>query len=265
MSPDDKLNSAERCIAASKQENFNLSEKDIIPLIDLTLLDSKSTPDEIMHLGNKAMRNNVAAICIFPQHLGFLPPEINIKRATVVNFPTGEEPLQHVLKEIENIATSSIVDEIDYVFPYQSFLAGHQREALAHCKEAYQLCKHHQLIFKVILETGALPSMNTVYDLSSALVNNGCDFLKTSTGKISEGATLPAVFSMLSAIMDNHSPCGVKISGGIKTQEQALSYTRLAQYMLQRKLDSTCFRIGASSLLDVLNNTKAPMKDLHVP
>lgn len=226
--------------------------QDVIPLIDLTLLDSKGTADEIHTLANKAHQNKVAAICVLPEHLSSVSPEIPIKRATVINFPTGAEPHQQALATIEQIATTMQVDEIDYVFPYQDYLLGEQAQALSYCQDAFQLCKKYNLLFKVILETGALPSNEIIYEVSTAILQNGCDFLKTSTGKISTGATIPAVFSMLAAVVDSNVRCGIKVSGGIKTTEQALSYMRLAQYMLNHKLDMHCFRIGASSLLDAL-------------
>ena len=57
---------------------------------------------------------------------------------------------------------------------------------------------------------------------------------------------------MLSALVDSNASCGIKVSGGVKTTEQALTYMHLARYMLNRELDSTCFRLGASGLLDEL-------------
>ncbi len=231
---------------------ISLAEQDVIPLIDLTLLNADATSDEIHHLAKKSHQHEVAAICVFPKHLAYVSPEISIKRATVVNFPTGAEPQEQVLRAIEQIATTMQVDEIDYVFPYQAYLSGDKIGALAACQEAYQLCKQHNLLFKVILETGALPSSDIIYEISTSVIQRGCDFLKTSTGKTATGATISAVFSMLAAIVDSQMGCGIKVSGGVKTTEQAFDYMRLAQYMLDQKLDSSCFRIGASSLLDEL-------------
>lgn len=230
----------------------SMSWQDIIPVIDLTLLDERATPESIHALANKAYKYNVAALCVLPNHLAAISPNIVVKRATVANFPTGAQPHQHVLDAIKNIATTLHVDEIDYVFPYELYLAGQQNMALYQCHDAYQLCKDHGLVFKVILETGALPSNKIIYDISTSILNNGCDFLKTSTGKIATGATIPAVFSMLAAIVDTGVTCGIKVSGGIKTTDQALSYMQLASHMLRSKLNSSCFRIGASSLLDDL-------------
>ena len=252
MNLKNKLAETLETLSFSGQGNCTLSWKDIMPLIDLTLLDSTATPQNIHDLATKANLNQVAAICVLPEHLGHVSQKIKIKRATVINFPTGNQPQQHVLATIEQTATHQNVDEIDYVFPYQRYLAGSQHEALSCCHEAYQLCKQHDLTFKVILETGALPSLEVIYDLSMAIIDTGCDFLKTSTGKIAQGASVPAVFSMLSAINDCKAVCGIKVSGGVKSIEKAIDYMKLAQYMQNRSLDSSWFRLGASGLLDVL-------------
>lgn len=252
MSLEKKLAQTLREISSCGQENSILSPDGIIPLIDLTLLDNNATRKEIHDLAMKANQNHVAAICVLPSQLDYIAQDIKITRATVINFPTGNELHSHVLKTIERTATLQLVDEIDYVFPYQAYLAGRQKEALSCCQEAFQCCKQQGLVFKVILETGALPSMDVIYDLSIAIIQSGCDFIKTSTGKIANGACIPAVFSMLSAIIDCNIPCGIKVSGGIKTVEQALAYMQLAQQMQKRKINSSWFRLGASSLLDVL-------------
>lgn len=241
----------------SELNDNKLAYQAIIPLIDLTLLDARATSLDINALAEKAKQYQVASICVYPEHLNYLPPTLAIKRATVVNFPTGDQPLHQVLKTVEDLANHHKTDEIDYVFPYQAYLAGKQIEALADCHEVYQLCKKHGLIFKVILETGALPSMDVIYQLSVDVIKSGCDFLKTSTGKIAVGASLAAAFAILSAIKETQSPCGIKLSGGIKTLEQALPFMRLAEQMLGKKVDNSWFRFGASSLLeDVLLNLK---------
>lgn len=234
------------------------SWQSVISVIDLTLLDEHATAEQLHELASKAQQYSVAALCILPKHLSDISSEISVKRATVANFPSGAQPHQQVLKDINDIATRLRVDEIDYVFNYQAYLAGEQHLALSYCKEAYQVCKEHNLIFKVILETGALPSNASIYEISRAILDHGCNFLKTSTGKIATGATIPAAFSILAAIVDSGVDCGIKVSGGIKIAEQALHFMQLARNMFNQELNSKCFRIGASSLLDeVVKNLQA--------
>jgi deoxyribose-phosphate aldolase len=223
--------------------------ENIFNLIDLTLLDSAAPPDAIETLVFKGTQHHVAAFCVFPNHLDFIPESVTTRRATVVNFPSGNEPHPQVLQAIEHIASHHRIDEMDYVFPWQTYLNGDKTYALSCAAEAFELCKRHGLLFKVILETGALPSTDLIYQLSLDAINKGCDFLKTSTGKIHTGATLPAAKAMLSAILDSGKNCGIKLSGGIRSLEQAGSYIQLAEGMLNKPVSSSWFRLGTSSLL----------------
>ncbi|PJD93022.1 MAG: deoxyribose-phosphate aldolase [Legionella sp.] len=225
-----------------------LSSNKVLPFIDLTLLNESATTIELDTLVQKAQRDQVAAICVFPQHLAMIPSLQPIQRATVVNFPGGDQAQDHVLQAIEGAILQFDADEIDYVFAYPHYLAGHTAPALAWCREAYQLCQQHGRMFKVIIETGALGSLDTIYQVSREIIEAGCDMLKTSTGKIGVGASLPAVFAMLTAIKDSQRACGIKVSGGVKTLHQASSYIHLAETILNQSADASWFRIGASSM-----------------
>jgi deoxyribose-phosphate aldolase len=225
-----------------------LSTARVYPLLDLTRLDETAVAEDIKALGVKAQQDRVAAICVFPQHLAWVPPLNAIQRATVVNFPGGHDAHEQILRDIEQAIADQHADEIDYVFAYPTYLAGQQSHALAWCREAYELCRQHGRLFKVILETGALQSLDMIYQLSCDVIENGCDMLKTSTGKINIGASLPAAFAILTAIQDSQISCGIKISGGIKTLAQASHYIHLAEHMLDQSVTKNWFRIGASQI-----------------
>ncbi|MDP1603210.1 MAG: deoxyribose-phosphate aldolase [Legionella sp.] len=225
-----------------------------LSLIDLTLLNQNATDNELILLQNKAITHQVAAICVYPEHLAKFQSLTACKHATVVNFPQGNEPIKPLLFAIETIINNYHPDEIDYVFPYEHYLGGEKERALKHCREAYLLCQRYSKTFKVILETGVFPTPETIYQLGREIIDNGCDFLKTSTGKVPSGVTPTAAFSLLKAIKDSGSNCGIKVSGGIKKPAQAFLYMELAHHVLNKKVDSSWFRIGASSLLDELIN-----------
>lgn len=225
-----------------------LSSIHVYPLLDLTRLDEAAVATEIASLAAKAQQDHVAAICVYPQHLTWIPPLHAIQRATVVNFPGGDGEHEHILRDIEQAITEQQADEIDYVFAYSTYLAGQQSHALGWCREAYELCQKQGRLFKVILETGALPSLEMMYQLSCKVIENGCDMLKTSTGKIKTGASLPAAFALLTAIQDSQKACGIKISGGVKTLAQASQYIHLAEHMLEQSVAKDWFRIGTSQI-----------------
>lgn len=225
-----------------------LSSARIFPLVDLTCLDEQAIAADIQALVEKAQQDQVAAICVYPKHLEWIPAISPIQRATVVNFPSGDHIHDQVLTHIEQAIAKQNADEIDYVFAYSAYLAGQRSHALGWCQEAYQLCQEHGRMFKVIIETGAMPTIDMIYKLSGDIIEKGCDILKTSTGKIPVGASLQAAFAMLTAIKDSQSQTGIKISGGVKTLAQASAYVHLAEHMLEQTANKKWFRIGASQI-----------------
>lgn len=231
-----------------KLPNEPIPLEKIFSVLDLTRLDEEASLEDLEQLAETAHQEHVAAICVFPQHLPCIPKLDGIQRATVVNFPGGNQVHQKVLQDMEDAIVQQQADEIDYVFAYTAYLDGQHATALAWCHEAYQLCQTHGRLFKVILETGAIPTPNMVYQLSADVIQAGCDMLKTSTGKIAVGATLPAVFAMLTAIQNHKPTCGIKCSGGIKTIANASAFIHLAEKVLDKKVDKSWFRIGASTL-----------------
>lgn len=192
----------------------------------------------------------MAAICVLPMHLTQFQQVTPYKKATVVNFPTGQDNLQTTLKTIE-IACDLGADEIDYVFPYKDYLSGSKSSALAQAETVLNSCQRMNLLCKVILETGAFDCSH-LYQLSCDLIQQGHDFLKTSTGRVTPGATPKAVFELLRAIKDTGSFCGIKISGGIKTVDDAQIYMSLATKVIGIPLNNKWFRLGASSLITSL-------------
>jgi deoxyribose-phosphate aldolase len=86
----------------------------------------------------------------------------------------------------------------------------------------------------------------------------GADFIKTSTGKIGTGATLPSALCMMEAARDffheTGRRVGVKVAGGVRVSKQAIQYLVLVHEILRGEwMTPDLFRIGASSLLnDVL-------------
>lgn len=248
MSLETQLNHVLDCLLNTNLEQ-NISKMQLIQSMDLTLLDKQATPQALDWVVEQANVHQVAAICVYMQHLHrFKPAPSHLNLATVLNFPQGTLEITRCIDEL-NQARILGANEIDYVFPYQSYLAGNRRVTLAHCAAVAAACQKLDLKFKVILETGAFLTMSSIYEVSQEVLSFGCDFLKTSTGKINEGATLSAVFAMLSAIKDSGSGCGIKVSGGIKTIKNALNYAHLAELMNGKKINPSWFRIGASSLL----------------
>jgi deoxyribose-phosphate aldolase len=243
---------------AQKAEPFSISTKKIISVMDLTSLNDSDDKTVIDNLCTKAntSQGKVAAVCVYPQFVKQAKTRLTsttIKVATVANFPQGNASVQVVTADIVK-ALADGADEIDVVIPYKAYLANRSdsvKDFVDACKQACQQAK-----LKVILETGALQSMELIAKASQDAIHAGADFLKTSTGKITIGATLEAAAVMLLAIQAAQAQgktLGFKASGGIRTPAQAASYLKLAQLIMgETWVSPQTFRFGASGLLDQL-------------
>lgn len=234
--------------------------KRIYASLDLTSLNADDTNDSIATLCSKAQSRigRVAAVCVFPKFIeqaATLLTGSGVKIATVVNFPQGNMPQDDVLAEITHCVQLG-ANEIDVVFPYERYLAGEGNFARHFIEACKSICDEKALL-KVILETGALVDAPIIADASYDAISGGADFIKTSTGKIAQGASLEAAATMLLVIKHAQTQfdrrVGIKISGGVRTLEQAGDYLALAeQIMGDDWVSPATFRIGASKLVDEL-------------
>ena len=227
----------------------------ILPYWDVTNLNEAATETDIQATLNKTQINGVcaAAICVYPRFVPFVKRlllDAPLRVATVVNFPNGNASLQAVGLQIEQTIADG-ADEIDVVFPYHAFLQ-HEYDF---CSEFVSYCKSlcGDSLLKVILETGMLSDPALIVQAATLSALAGADFIKTSTGKVSVGATLDSVAAILLAIDAVKKDCaqtvGLKVSGGIKTVQEATKYYRLAALLMgEAWMVSRHFRVGASVL-----------------
>jgi deoxyribose-phosphate aldolase len=245
------------------KKNAALAQR-VLSLIDLTSLNASDTDETMIALFQKAQTvyGHVASVCIGQQFVRMAATEFAespVKVATVANFPEGSTPLDGVLIEI-NRALQEGAAEIDVVFPYARYLAGEQQYAHTFVESCKAACGD-QVILKVILETGALADASIIADASLTAITAGADFIKTSTGKIAEGATLEAVATMLLVIQHAapklKRPIGIKVSGGIRELSQAAEYLELTEQMMGKKwVTPDTFRFGSSKLVDEIIHAK---------
>ena len=236
---------------------MNISKAKILSLLDLTSLNDNATPAVIDALCSNATQSigKVAAVCVYPpfvaQCRAMLPASCGINVATVVNFPTGDEPLADVLAQTQQ-ALADGANEIDLVFPYKALQQGNAAAGEAMCSQIATLVHQHAGSLKVILETGAL-SPAEIAQAAQIAIAAGADFLKTSTGKIAHGASLEASAILLEQIAQAKQPVGLKISGGVRDIATAQAYiAQAAAKMGEGWVQPENFRIGASSLLKEL-------------
>jgi deoxyribose-phosphate aldolase len=238
-----------------------------IRCMDLTTLEGTDTPGKIVAMCSKAIRPDplnasvpsVAAVCLYPQLVPVAVKELEGTGVLVASvagaFPAGLGPLDARLREIVEVVEAG-ADEVDIVLNRSLFLAGRYREAFEELAAAREAAGPAHL--KVILETGELGSYDRVRQASVLAMAAGTDFIKTSTGKLSTGSTLPVALCMMEAARDFHTQTGrmvgVKVAGGIRKSKQAIQYLVVLRETLGEEwLTPKLFRIGASTLLnDVL-------------
>jgi deoxyribose-phosphate aldolase len=232
----------------------------IVRCIDLTSLTGQETDYDIVALCASAQTSlgPVAAICLYPQYLKIAKDHCpsGVKLATVINFPSGLASLDEVVTEVK-AAIAAGAEELDVVIPYQAVLEGEMHSSI----ELIEVVKKTagSRCVKAILESGVFEDVRLIFRISELLLVHGADFLKTSTGKGPVGATEAAVDAMLKALWQHARKSGdikgLKVSGGVKTSEQALLYMHMAEeYFGVDYLMPKTFRVGASVLLkNILN------------
>lgn len=236
--------------------------------LDLTTLAGDDTAGRVARLCAKA-RNplgphlaealgvsvTVGAVCVYPtmvRHAVKALEGSGVPVASVATgFPAGLTPLPLRLAEI-SYAVDQGADEIDVVITREYALTGDWAALYEEIAQMRAACGEAHL--KVILATGDLRSLTTVYRAAMVAMQAGADFIKTSTGKEEVNATLPVSLIMLRAIRDYQAQTGqivgFKPAGGLRTSKDALTWQVLMKEELGLPwLQPDLFRIGASSLL----------------
>lgn len=231
-----------------------------LSLLDLTDLGDEATEAGVLALCARAVAPPVpvAAVCIWPRFVSAARKALGdgpVRIATVVNFPEGSTAIGPALRETE-AALADGADEIDLVLPWSIVLTGYTVSSKAMVSMVKGRCGDRLL--KVILETGEYPDAAGIRAASELAIDAGADFIKTSTGKTPNSASLAAVRAMLGVIGGAERPVGIKPSGGIRTLADAKSYLALADAMMGEDwVSPATFRFGASGLHQVLLDTIA--------
>ena len=242
-----------------------------IRCMDLTTLSSDDTPDRVRRLCSKALRPlkqeltndlgitslnlTVGAVCVYHALVETAAKALkgsNIPVAAVsTGFPHGLSPLPRRIEEIRDSVSAGAL-EIDIVITRAHVFSGNWEALYQEIKSFREACGDSHL--KTILGTGELGSLRNVAKASLVCMMAGADFIKTSTGKEPQNATLPVSLVMLRMIRDYHQKTGHKVgfkpAGGIRTAKQALEWQILMKEEFGREwLEPELFRFGASGLL----------------
>ncbi|HUA93738.1 MAG TPA: deoxyribose-phosphate aldolase [Terracidiphilus sp.] len=213
-------------------------------VIDHTLLKPEATRSQVETLCEEAMRYRFACAMVNPV---WASTAVNVLSGTgvpvgvVIGFPFGAS-LVSTLRHEAAALTRLGAKELDMVIPIGVLKSGNHAAVQHTIHAAANVAHHHGALLKVILET-ALLTMEEKLRASEIAIQAGADFIKTSTGFSTGGATAADVALMRGVA---GARCGVKASGGIRT---------LAD--VRAMLEAGANRIGASASVAIVRELGA--------
>ncbi len=211
---------------------------DVTGIIDHTALKADTSRDSIKVLCEEAKTNKFKAVCVNPIHVKYcseLLEDSEVRVATVIGFPLGANtPQTKAFETKDSIAMGA--HEVDMVINIGALKDGNYslvREDI----EAVVVASENKALVKVIIETALLTDDEKKKACELAM-EAGANFVKTSTGFSTGGATLEDVRLMKSVVGEK---LGVKASGGVKNYEQAVAM-----------MEAGATRIGTSSGVEII-------------
>ncbi|EFR31922.1 deoxyribose-phosphate aldolase [Eremococcus coleocola] len=218
-------------------------ERALNKYIDHTLLKPEATLAQVDHLIDEAKEYNFMSVCINPtwvSHAAERLADTDVKVCTVIGFPLGANT--SALKAFE--ASSAIDDganEVDMVINIGAAKAGDWDKVQADIKAVVDVADH-SVVVKVIIETCLLTDEEKVKACQAAKAA-GADYVKTSTGFSTGGATVEDVRLMRETVGPD---MGVKASGGVGNYQDAMAM-----------IEAGASRIGASKGIQIMEAAKA--------
>ena len=209
-----------------------MDKKTVFSHVDHTLLKATSTWEEVSALCQEALEHGMATVCIPPRFVRLAKETYpNLQVCTVIGFPLGYNTTAIKAAEAEQ-ALREGADEIDMVVNLGNVKAGRFDQVTEEIKKLKDIAGDK--VLKVIVETCYLSEEEKIA-LCGCVTDGGADYIKTSTGFGTGGATLADI-----RLFQRHIGPGVKIkaSGGIRTAEDLEAY-------LAEGVD----RIGASAAI----------------
>lgn len=215
----------------------------IASYIDHTLLKPESTKEQVIQLCKEAAEYEFASVCVNPSYVETAAAELKnskVKVCTVIGFPLGASTSETKAFETKD-AIEKGAEEIDMVVNIGAVKSGDSEQVKNDIQAVVDAAKGKAIV-KVIIEASLLTDEEKV--LASRLSKEaGADFVKTSTGFSTGGATVADVKLMRETV---GSELGVKASGGVRSLED-----------VQGMIDAGASRIGASSGVQIMQGLKS--------
>ncbi|MDR3703441.1 MAG: deoxyribose-phosphate aldolase [Candidatus Sulfopaludibacter sp.] len=228
----------------SASENLTKIDPAIAALIDHTILKPDATRADVIKVCREARQYCFASVCVNPYWVPLVAAELSgsgVKVCTVIGFPLGATSTEAKVAEAA-AALRAGAQEIDMVINVGALRSGDHEAVKLDIREVVKVSHAARAIVKVILETALLDD-NQKAAACTLCKLAGADFVKTSTGFSTSGATAHDVALMRSVVGPD---IGVKASGGIRTLQD-----------LQTMTAAGATRIGASASVKIVEATAA--------
>lgn len=211
-------------------------------LFDHTILKADATEEAVAKICAEAIEYGFMSVCVNTYYTAFVAEKLkgtDVKVCTVVGFPLGQMSTKAKALETE-CAVADGAQEIDMVLNVAALKNGKYDVVLSDIKAVKAACG--EALLKVILETCLLTKEEIVKGCELS-VEAGADFVKTSTGFSSGGATTEDIALMRRTVGPD---IGVKASGGVRDYKGAVAM-----------VEAGASRIGASATIAILSGTKS--------
>jgi deoxyribose-phosphate aldolase len=228
----------------SASERLTKIDPAIAALIDHTILKPEATRNDVVRICREARQYGFASVCVNPYWVPLVRAELAgsaVKVCTVVGFPLGATSTEAKVAETA-VAVRVGATEIDMVINIGALRSGDQDAVRQDIRQVVQTAHEAGAIVKVILETALLDDAQKATACTLAK-QAGADFVKTSTGFSTSGATAHDVALMREAVGPE---MGIKAAGGIRTLSDLRAMTAAG-----------ATRIGASASIKIVEATAA--------
>lgn len=208
--------------------------------IDHTLLAPNATEQQVETVVQQAIDNHFHTVMINPYWVAKVHQLLagtDVKTACVIGFPLGANTTKIKVAEAED-AIANGVDELDMVMNIGEMKSGHEDKVEADIQAVVGASHAADKVVKVIIETCLLTD-DEITRAAKIGAKTGADFVKTSTGFSTGGATVHAVKLMAAAVQGTST--AVKASGGIHTADEA-----------QAMIDAGATRLGVSHSMQII-------------
>lgn len=213
-----------------------MDKREILSRVDHTQLQAYATWEDIVKLCDEAIANKTASVCVPPTYIRRIHDTYGeqLDICTVVGFPLGYSVTEAKAAETRQ-AISDGASEIDMVVNISHIKNGMYDEVEQEIRTLKEICGN--LVLKVIVETCYLTEEEKIA-MCKAVTNAGADYIKTSTGFGTGGATIEDVRLFKQHIGENVK---IKAAGGISTVEDFEAFVQ-----------EGCDRIGTSRAVGLL-------------